>query len=84
MLEIRLGRLRHRAGVRIFLEQRGRDFVDALVGRLRRHDRRGEQLERRAEIQLGERVRMLLEQQRHDRGGLLRRLECTGASGFDG
>ena len=46
-------------GVGIALEQRRRDHVHALVGRLRRQDRRHQQLERVPVVQLGVRVRML-------------------------
>jgi hypothetical protein len=58
-LELRCRRLRQRAGVRISREERRRDLVDALVGALRRQDRRDEQLVGVAEVKLGERARML-------------------------
>ncbi len=58
-LRLELGgrRPRERAGVGISLEQRRRDLVDALVGALRRENRRDEQLVRRREIQLGVGIR---------------------------
>ena len=56
-----------RAGVRVAGEQRRRHDVDAGVGGLRRQDRRGEQLERVAVVELADRVGVLLRQPRGDR-----------------
>ena len=58
-LELRRRRLRERARVGIALEQRRRDQVHALIGRLRREDRRDQQLEGVAVVELGVGVRML-------------------------
>ena len=52
-------RPRQRARVRISLEEGRRDAIDPLVGALRRQNRRDEQLVRVAEVELGERARVL-------------------------
>ncbi|HEX2444322.1 MAG TPA: hypothetical protein VHJ77_10295 [Vicinamibacterales bacterium] len=58
-LELRRGCPGQRARVRVSFEERRRDLVDALVGALRRQDRRDEQLVGTAEVELGERARVL-------------------------
>jgi hypothetical protein len=58
-LELVGRRPRQRACVRISLEESRRDPIDALVGALRRQNRRDEQLVRIAEVELGERARVL-------------------------
>ena len=73
-LELLGRRPRERAGVRVSLEERGRDLVDALVGALRGEDRRDEQLVRRREVQLGIGIRVLLCERRQYAANLRRRL----------
>jgi hypothetical protein len=60
-LRLELGRRRLREGARVGvpLEERRRDAIDALVGALRRENRRDEQLVGIPEVELGERARML-------------------------
>jgi len=69
-LEVGGRRLRERARVAVFPEQRRRHHVHAHVGRLRRQDRRREQLERRPEVQLGISVRVLRLELVDNRAGL--------------
>ena len=58
-LEFLLRRLRQCGSGRITLEQRRRDHVDALIGRLRRQDRRDQQLKGVGVVQLGVGIRVL-------------------------
>jgi hypothetical protein len=67
-----------RGRVRIALEQRRRDLVDALVGALRREDRRDEQFVGVAEVQLGIGAGMLALQLPQNRPGLVGRLRRLG------
>ena len=70
-------RLRERTRVGIALEERRRDLVHALVGALRREDRRDEQLVRRRVMQLGVGVGVL-------RLELLARMARVSAADFGG
>src|SRR5581483_3762574 len=76
--ELRRRRLRERLRVRIFLEQHRRDQVDARVGRLRRQDRRDEQLERVPVMQLGVGVGMLRLERIEDLARLASGLQWIG------
>jgi hypothetical protein len=60
-LRLELGgrRARQRARIWVAFEERRRHTVHTLVGALRRQNRRDEQLVRIAEVELGERARML-------------------------
>jgi hypothetical protein len=60
--EIGRRRLGERSRIGVLLEERGRDHVHACVGRLRREDRRHQQLKRGPIIQFRIGVRMLLSQ----------------------
>ena len=60
IFKLALGRIRIIRRRPIFLEQRGRNHIDALVRALRREDRRHEELERISKIQLAMRSRINL------------------------
>ena len=80
-----------RARIRIFLEERRRDDVDARIGGLRGKDRRDQQLERRTVMELGVGIRVLLLEPIEDGDGLgtrawighgrRSRCQCTGPPG---
>ena len=71
-IQFRGRRLVQRRGVRIALEQRRRDLVDALVGALGRENRRDQQFVGILEVQLGVGVGMLPFELRHDPARLRR------------
>jgi len=83
-LDLRLefigGGLCERGGVRISLEERRRDPIDALVSALRRKDGRNEQVVRCREIQFRVGVGVLTRELRHDPSCVLDGLRWGGLS----
>jgi len=78
LFERRLARGGERRRVRILCEQRRRHHVHPRIGRLRRQDRRDEQLERVAVVELRVRIGMLLGQCFDDAASDFLRFQWTG------